>query len=62
MKETWLMICDGYILDKCSAESKEEANKIFKQRNSYMDWSESDILSEEDYRNEIKLKVLESQK
>lgn len=49
MKETWLMVCSGFILDKCLASSKEEAAEIFKNRSRYEDWSESDIVSEADY-------------
>ena len=49
MKEIWLMVCGGITLDKCLASSYDEANEIFKNRSRYIDWSESDILSEADY-------------
>lgn len=49
MKETWLMVCSGIVLDQCAASSKEEASEIFKNRSRYQDWSESDIVSEADY-------------
>lgn len=61
MKEIWLMICSGIILDKCLASSKEEASEIFKSRSRYEDWTESDILSEADYLAETELNSLESQ-
>ena len=61
MKATWVMICLGFILDKCLASSKEEASKIFKSRSRYEDWSESDILPEGDYFAETELNSLESQ-
>lgn len=49
MKETWLMVCAGIVLDECAASSKEEASQIFQDRSRYEDWSESDIVSEADY-------------
>ncbi len=61
MKEIWLMICSGIMLDKCLASSKDEAFEIFKNRSRYEDWSESDILSEADYFAETELNSLESQ-
>lgn len=61
MKEIWLMICSGLILDKCLASSKNEASEIFKNRSRYEDWSESDILSEADLIAEMELNSLENQ-
>ncbi len=61
MKELWLMLCCGELLDKCFASSKDDADRIFKIRNSYIDWYESDILSEADYLNELDLNQFESQ-
>lgn len=62
MKETWLMTCGEFgILDKCLASSYAEASDLFKQRNSYSNWSESDILYEADYMNELELNSFESQ-
>ena len=62
MKETWLLVCGEFgILDKCLASSKDEASDIFKKNNSYIDWSESDILSEADYMNELELNSFECQ-
>lgn len=52
MKQVWLMVCSGIILDKCIASSKEEASKIFKDFSPYVDWAESDIISEADYFEE----------
>ena len=62
MKETWIMVCGEWgILDTCLASSKSEASDIFYERNSYMNWSESDILSEADYLNELTLNAWESE-
>lgn len=59
--EIWLMICGEFgILDKCLASSKENASNIFKSRNSYINWSESDILSEADYLHELELNCFEN--
>ena len=55
MRETWLMICSGLILDKCSASSRDEASEIFRKRSKYENQSESDILSEADYVAEKEL-------
>lgn len=54
MKEIWLMVCGGITLDKCLASSYDGANEIFKSRSRYIDWSESDILSEADYMIECR--------
>lgn len=59
MKEKWLMVCGGITLDKCLASSYDEANEIFKNRSRYIDWSESDILSEADYMIECELNTAE---
>lgn len=65
MKEMWIMMCDGWKLDTCLASSKEEATEIFRLRNKYIDWAESDILSEADYlidlKNESELNSFECQ-
>jgi hypothetical protein len=61
MKEIWVMICSGLMLDKCLAASRDEASEIFKSRSRYEDWSESDILSEADYFLELELYYLENQ-
>ena len=59
--EKWLMVCGGLIIDRCIASSYDEASEIFKNRSRYIDWSESDILSEADYINELELNKLENQ-
>ena len=61
MEEIFLMICDKRILDKCLASSRDEAIEVFKSRNSYIDWAESDVVSEADYINELELNALESE-
>jgi hypothetical protein len=53
MKERWLMVCYGIILDTCLASSKEEASERFRLNSRYEDWAESDILSEADYLAEV---------
>jgi len=59
--ERWLMMCGDAILDRCLASSYQEADLIFKNRSRYIDWAESDILSEADYKIECELNALESQ-
>lgn len=61
MKEKWLMVCSGIILDTCLAGSREEASERFRLNSRYEDWAESDILSEADYLAEIQLNAFESQ-
>jgi hypothetical protein len=61
MKEIFVMLCGGYLLDKCLASSVSEASDMFKERNRYEDWSESDIMSEADYLNELEFNKLENQ-
>jgi hypothetical protein len=51
MKEKWLMVCGGIKLDTCMASNYNEADEIFKNRSRYIDWSESDTISEADYIN-----------
>lgn len=60
MKEVWLMICSGLLLDRCLASSRDEAREVFRRRNSYSNWSESDVLSEADYMNELMLNSFEN--
>lgn len=62
MKEVFLMICGKFgIIDKCLASSIEKASDKFRERNSYIDWSESDIIAEADYMHELQLNSFESQ-
>lgn len=49
VREKWLMVCFGYVLDNCLASSYEEAKEIFKDKSRYEDWAESDFISEADY-------------
>jgi hypothetical protein len=61
MKEKWLMICGNRIIDTCMASSYNEADDIFKNRSRYIDWAESDIISESDFNHELQLNSLENQ-
>ena len=59
--EKWFMVCSGLILYTCLASSREEANIKFFNMSRYIDWSESDIISEKDLKNESELNALENQ-
>lgn len=61
MKEKWLMVCENRIIDTCLASSYDEANKIFKNRSRYIDWAESQTISEADYKHELKLNSFEEE-
>lgn len=53
-------MCDSRILDTTIAASYQEADKIFRLRNVYENWAESDVISEADYLSETQLNALES--
>ena len=61
MKEKWLMVCGNMTIDTCLASSYDEADKIFKNRSRYIDWAESETISEADYMHELELNSLETE-
>lgn len=61
MKEVWLLVDNGKILDKVFTHSAENAELIFKRDR---DWIFSDtafVISEDCWLNELELNSLESQ-
>jgi hypothetical protein len=60
--QTYVLVMESWgIIDKCKASSKDEASNIFRNQNDYMNWAYSDIMLENDYKNELAQAAMESQ-
>lgn len=56
MNETFFLVIDNSIVDRCYCQSLLEAQEIFNQRG----WVDGDVLSEADWMSELQLKSFES--